>query len=573
MIIDLSKRIIPLVGINECGKTTILQALFCFDYMNDKAYEGKHLKNIHNLYETVSNSSPVIAATISCDKKYLKLACEKALRDLEGKNIANQTTTSTNASKINYAKDIETITQFMNAIPNITEIEIKRLLSNLNWYRSDILTNVSLRGQHYVCQYLISELPYILYNDDFTDRPESVINISEEDAGMSEWEAIYDKVFRQTNSNYSLLNILECEDERTRKTMLSKVTRFLSKSLTESWAKFSPTAQKISVDLSVNIAERRLEVFIVEDTKGEQSHFYITDRSKGFIWYYNFIMKIMFNPKQTGDSKGTIFLLDEPGSYLHESAQTELCSKLMDISKKEGVVIYCTHSPKLLNPDYVPLNNILIVEKEKNKRVSAVPLPEKKTTSKNRSAMQPVYEALYIPEYETIGRNEKVICVEGIYDKYAIEYFYSLQDGLRLYPSTNADAIISNISSFIAYQKTYIALWDNDKEGDKSLGQAKRVFGPYEAQRFIQLPKMNKSKMRMEEMIEQADYTFLRKELALPEDASYATIISTLYFLSDEKKRNRIISGVSEATKSNFSALEKLIIKTLGAETEIEKHL
>ena len=35
VIIDLEKRVIPLVGINECGKTTILQAIFCFDYGND----------------------------------------------------------------------------------------------------------------------------------------------------------------------------------------------------------------------------------------------------------------------------------------------------------------------------------------------------------------------------------------------------------------------------------------------------------------------------------------------------------------------------------------------------------
>ena len=40
--IDLSHGIVPLVGVNECGKTTILQAIFCFDYSNDKIKsEGK----------------------------------------------------------------------------------------------------------------------------------------------------------------------------------------------------------------------------------------------------------------------------------------------------------------------------------------------------------------------------------------------------------------------------------------------------------------------------------------------------------------------------------------------------
>lgn len=38
--IDLQKSsLVPLIGINECGKTTILQAIYCFDYINDSFYE------------------------------------------------------------------------------------------------------------------------------------------------------------------------------------------------------------------------------------------------------------------------------------------------------------------------------------------------------------------------------------------------------------------------------------------------------------------------------------------------------------------------------------------------------
>ena len=35
------KGLIPLVGINECGKTTILQSIFSFDFVNDSEYGGK----------------------------------------------------------------------------------------------------------------------------------------------------------------------------------------------------------------------------------------------------------------------------------------------------------------------------------------------------------------------------------------------------------------------------------------------------------------------------------------------------------------------------------------------------
>lgn len=64
LVVDLEKRIVPLVGINECGKTTILQAIFCFDKGNDAEYNGKHLENMQNLYETEHKDPPIISASI-----------------------------------------------------------------------------------------------------------------------------------------------------------------------------------------------------------------------------------------------------------------------------------------------------------------------------------------------------------------------------------------------------------------------------------------------------------------------------------------------------------------------------
>lgn len=53
LVVQLDAKLIPLVGINECGKTTILQAIYSFDNTNDAEYEGRHLESIQNLYDTV----------------------------------------------------------------------------------------------------------------------------------------------------------------------------------------------------------------------------------------------------------------------------------------------------------------------------------------------------------------------------------------------------------------------------------------------------------------------------------------------------------------------------------------
>lgn len=280
-------------------------------------------------------------------------------------------------------------------------------------------------------------------------------------------------------------------------------------------------------------------------------------------------MKLVFNPKVTGGSSDrTIYLLDEPGSYLHQSAQTELCSKLVEISKNHGSVIYCTHSHKLLNPDLIPLNSIYIVEKDSKKKIKATPLPKIQTKVENTYAFQPVLEALQTPAFESSIRNEKVIAVEGIYDKYAIQLMTKLDDSTYILPGTNADSIFKNIQYLNAFNKTYIAIWDNDEEGQTVYKKAIKFFGEIESEKFDLLPKNGSKKRRMEEMFLKKDIDLLRTKLGLNSDATYESIISSL-FSSNKRERQKIVSSISKETKSNFDILKTIIDKRLKKSQEI----
>ena len=63
--IDLSKEsLIPIIGINECGKTTILHALFAFDHNNDSLNDGRQIKDLANLY-SVSPKLPKLSAELA----------------------------------------------------------------------------------------------------------------------------------------------------------------------------------------------------------------------------------------------------------------------------------------------------------------------------------------------------------------------------------------------------------------------------------------------------------------------------------------------------------------------------
>lgn len=298
----------------------------------------------------------------------------------------------------------------------------------------------------------------------------------------------------------------------------------------------------------------------------KRRHFEISDRSKGFIWYFNFIMKTQFNPKIAGKAEDTIFLLDEPGSYLHSSAQDKLAEKLKEISQKFGIVIYCTHSHHLLNPDFIPLRNIHIVEKSKSKKITLQTFDRYRSKTEKINALQPVYEALQLPFAELFSDSSILLLVEDINDKYFIETFINLPKGLRILPGTSADSIVKNILYPQTYDKKIFCLWDNDDEGILNQKKARKQY-TIDDGLLLLLPLEGRKERRMEEMLTEQDYSTLRNELSLDSSANYDRIIPILFF-TEKKKRTKIVEAMTDTTKESLRILGKMLN---GAVSGLEK--
>ena len=213
----------------------------------------------------------------------------------------------------------------------------------------------------------------------------------------------------------------------------------------------------------------------------------------------------------------------------------------------------------MLNPQYVPLNNIMIVQKEKKDLITLEKATEINTDVSKNHAFQPLYEALQIPFYNSLLKDDLVIAVEGIYDKYAIELFSNLEDNMKIFPSTSCEDIIKNIPYFILYNIKYMVIWDNDKAGRDSKDKARNIFGEEETKKYKVLHNKNDKDRRMEEMFENNDIMILKEKLKLPKDSSYETVLSTLYY---SKQRNKAKEWICKETKKNFEILIKIITKT-----------
>lgn len=260
-------------------------------------------------------------------------------------------------------------------------------------------------------------------------------------------------------------------------------------------------------------------------------------------------MKLQYNPKiMANDGIDAIYLLDEPGSYLHASAQQKLCHKLKELSK-DNCVIYCTHSHYLLDPEVIPISTIKIAEKKgENFNIKINSVYEYKSNSKNKNAFQPLYDALQLKPFD-LNISGKVVILEGIYDYYSFKMFAG--SDLQYLPSVNAESISFYISLLIGWQVNFVALWDNDPEGVKYQNLAIEKFGLEFSDKFLLLPHSNKKakKTILQTYFESSEFSLLKSKLSLPPNTSFEKVISTLFYHEEKVK---IISSMTK-TQNNFN--------------------
>lgn len=558
--IDLRKQsLTPIIGINECGKTTILKAIFAFDYFNDRANSTiRHLEDTQNLYSAGSSLAAEVSAEISITWDEFSRIVKSIKEENNEDEDDDERKALVEAACSKYLKP-KLKREFPETLTVTRELSTKRYK-----FENESFKNSSI--DYIVAKKIVARLPYILYFDDFRDSIEDRIEIKKTQA--SPWLGIIEKLFKDTNHDFSVHTLAETES-RQRKSILSQVKNNLNKTLTKEWQNFrldDNDALKISIEFESQADDDgtdrhfiKLEI-IETNSQGEERYFYIGDRSKGFYWFFNFVMKLEFNPKSSlrlRDNIKAIYLLDEPGSYLHAFAQSRLCRKLQKISQSNSV-IYCTHSHYLLDPEIIPLNNINIASKDHDGSIKLLTIEEfDGDITEKRSAFQPILDALKIKPVIFDLNCKKILIAEGIYDYYAFEMLKGNRD-LTVLPATGASSSSFFISFMIAFNIKYRAIWDNDIEGIEQRNKAIEHFGPKESENFYLLPLIGrKQKCILQDLFHGEDLRAIKGKLGLPKNSSFKKVILALFF---SENRDSIIQGISERTLNQFNN----VFRTIG---------
>lgn len=547
--VDVSNNLIPLIGINESGKTTVLQAILAFDEASDKAHRGAHLV-YRNRYNRSENQKAVIVAEVIIESKQEIERLSKKL-ELEPEDPI-----------------LKMLKKFQK---EGTPLQLSRTFPGRK-YRIENIDDLGLRpsANENLARGVYFLLPFILYFDDFSERvPEEIaFRLDPKDPGKFEpisisrstvWHSLIEEIFVRNES--SIKEFLTIKSEKDRHALIEDLQDDLNEKIVADWKQliekygddFAEESDSLQLQLSAHQDEERVSFeFQVKDRTNNASRFFnVTERSKGFQWFFNFTMKLKFNPKYLDTKDGAIYLLDEPGSYLHTSAQEELLLKLSDISKT-NIILYCTHSQYLLDPNVINVAKIKIARKGGGE-IDVVPFTSS-GISEEHGALTPLYRALHMKVPHAVGASYEVI-TEGITDYYLFKLIQDygadlIDEQIVFIPGSGAKQLSTLISFAITYSNDYRVLLDSDKEGREAYEIYHKQFGTEEIKRFFKYKLKNKSEnVVLEDFFSAADAKRLLK-LTATNDVKSAIVV--LYYL-DEKLKRDFISRIDKTTKGRLS--------------------
>jgi hypothetical protein len=503
--IDLDGDVSTLIGLNESGKTTILEAIFCFSYgAEDLAVINPSMTSLRIPEQWI----PISRRANFNDTIEIVAWVELSDQDKQayGQHLKNKFELS------------------LSSIPSVIEIEEKYRYRDSRHIDTKKLWNIALEGTQGrqrtarayhdagapewqgAVDYLKGSLPRIWYFPNFLFELPERFALTTDDAPSGDEETdksrFYRSTFEQILSDLGIGANLETHvvarlhsedraDQRSLTSVLLEMGRVITSTIVDGWAGIfgrQPPAQEVELAAERDGAGAVLELRI----KGPDGYYDLSERSLGFRWFFMFLLMTSFHGRDNPTQR-PLFLLDEPASNLHSSAQAELLKSFEKLADR-CYLVYTTHSQHLINIRW--LDSAYVV---KNAALGgdfgeylSTRMATKTSISATRyrrfvaehpdqtSYFQPVLDLLdYRPSL--LEPVPSVVMVEGKTDYYAFRYAIDLlgvQSDLHLVPGTGAGSLGTLIRLHLGWGKSFLVLLDGDAEGQKQRTRYEEEFGP-----------------------------------------------------------------------------------------------
>ncbi len=158
-------------------------------------------------------------------------------------------------------------------------------------------------------------------------------------------------------------------------------------------------------------------------------------RSKGFIWFFSFIVWFSSVKEEVKAKNDLILLLDEPGLSLHALAQEDFLDYIQELSE-EHQVIYTTHSPFMVRS--ARLSEVRVVE-DKDDTGTKI---SSNLSGSDPKTLFPLQAALGYTIAQNLFIAEQNLLVEGPADLLVLTHMSSLLEAAQRTP-LRGDVVIA----------------------------------------------------------------------------------------------------------------------------------
>jgi predicted ATP-dependent endonuclease of OLD family len=578
-----NNRVITLVGLNESGKTTIMEA-------------------INLLYGMIKGNE----------------LAEIDLNKLRPKGTDFTGSIKISGTLVFEEEDKDKISEYWKSLGKNTRLEIPAEFSytyefpfNLAKYQIDkarrfcdfpVKTTKAKRTLHELDGHSWRKLilfiktdivPEILYYDDFIFDIPSRIQFTRAGALFPEnmfidknlndkWQPVLDDILKSTNPNLTsfkenVVDIWDLDNELARQ-RIEVMNGKLNQIITKRWKELfcNDKNKELSFQRIVLTCTPQGDSYNVsfEIITANYRNFNIDERSKGCKWFFSFLLFTEFRKNRT---KNILFLLDEPASNLHSSAQTKIIDALDQLSK-DSLVIYATHSHHLINIKWLSGAYIVMNETLEESLNCDMTFNDKISITAKKyytfigdgqgndkiSYFQPILDALdYAPS--TIEPVPELVILEGKNDWYTFKYFQDVilqsSEKYNFYPGAGVDKLSDIIRLYLSWGKKFIVIIDGDKPGKDAKKRYEKDFGEILKNKIFTLDDVlsNRHNIQTESLIEESDKNIISEKIF----GQKSTGKSTLNWGINQALAQKIKIELSEVTKNTFRTVFDFIKEKL----------